>query len=71
MARSDRGQRGSVSAEALILIPFFFTVWGCIFFAHRVMEKKIVANEIARTCAWEQMSGGCGGGGGLAPPNKR
>ncbi|HTE51114.1 MAG TPA: hypothetical protein VK698_09620 [Kofleriaceae bacterium] len=61
--RSMRGQRGVASVEALILVPFFFIVWGCAFFMHRTLEKKMVVNEIARTCAWEQMTGGCGGPG--------
>jgi hypothetical protein len=53
------GERGAASTEALIILPFFFIVWGALFFSHRLSEKKVVVNEIARTCAWAQMTGGC------------
>jgi hypothetical protein len=55
----DPRQRGAATTEALILLPFFFIVWGGLFFSYKVHEKKVVVDEIARTCAWEQMSGGC------------
>jgi len=58
--RSRRdGERGAATTEALIILPFFFIVWGALFFSHRLSEKKVVVNEIARTCAWAQMTGGC------------
>ena len=58
-ARRRDGQRGAASTEALILLPFFFIVWGALFFSHRLHEKRVVVNEVARTCAWARMSGGC------------
>ena len=62
-ARQNRtrreGERGAATTEALIILPFFFIVWGALFFSHRLSEKKVVVNEIARTCAWAQMTGGC------------
>jgi len=57
--RERRGERGAASTEALIILPFFFIVWGALFFSHRLAEKKVVVNEIARTCAWARMTGGC------------
>jgi len=59
MRRSRDGERGAASTEALIILPFFFIVWGALFFSHRLSEKKVVVNEIARTCAWARMTGGC------------
>lgn len=53
------GQRGGASLEALIMLPFFFLVWGCVFFIHQLFEQQILVNENARTCAWDRMSGGC------------
>jgi hypothetical protein len=53
------GERGAATTEALIILPFFFIVWGALFFSHRLSEKKVVVNEIARTCAWQLMTGGC------------
>jgi hypothetical protein len=64
--RARGGQRGAASLEALVILPFFFIVWGCIFFAHRVMEKRVAVSEVARSCAWDQMSGGC-----ARPPSPR
>ena len=58
MARRD-GERGAATTEALILLPFFFIVWGALFFSHRLSEKRVVVNEIARTCAWARMTGSC------------
>lgn len=66
MRCAARRQRGTASTEALILLPFFFIVWGCLFFTHSRLEQKVVVNEIARTCAWERMSSSC-----LAPPSPR
>jgi len=66
LASRDPGQRGSVSAEALILLPFFFIVWAALFFSYRLQEKKAVVNEISRECSWERMSAGCS-----APPSPR
>jgi hypothetical protein len=53
------GERGAATTEALIILPFFFIVWGAIFFAHRLGEKRLVVNEAARACAWQRMTGGC------------
>lgn len=58
MRRLD-SQRGAATTEALILLPFFFIVWGAIFYSHRLHEKEVVVNEIARTCSWARMTGGC------------
>lgn len=58
-ARNRQGERGAATTEALIILPFFFIVWGALFFSHRLSEKKVVVNEIARTCAWQRMTGGC------------
>lgn len=57
--RERRGERGAATTEALIILPFFFIVWGALFFSHRLSEKRVVVNEIARTCAWARMTGGC------------
>jgi Flp pilus assembly protein TadG len=62
MARVTRrraGQRGAASVEALLLVPFFFIVWGCVFFVHRTFDRKLVVSEAARSCAWERMTSGC------------
>jgi hypothetical protein len=61
--RRRAGQRGTASIEALTLLPFFFLVWGCIFFVHRAQERKAAVTETTRACAWERMSGGCRGSG--------
>jgi hypothetical protein len=52
-------QRGAASVEALALLPFFFIVWGCIFFVHRLTEGRIVVSETARACAWADMTTAC------------
>ena len=58
-ARRRDGERGAATTEALIILPFFFIVWGALFFSHRLSEKQVVVNEIARTCAWSRMTGSC------------
>jgi hypothetical protein len=68
MERRDRrdrrdGERGHASLEALILLPFFFLVWGCIFFVHKAESHKAGVSMATRSCAWQRMSGGCSGGG--------
>ena len=55
------GERGAVMTEALILLPFFFIVWGCLFFAFSTGEKRGVVDQVARNCAWDRMTGGCQG----------
>lgn len=45
--------------EALILLPFFFIVWGCLFFAFRTSEKRGVVDLVARSCAWDHMTTAC------------
>ena len=59
--RQREGQRGTASTEALIILPFFFVVWGALFFVHHLSEKKQVVNEVARSCAWQRMTSGCTG----------
>lgn len=58
-SRRRDGERGAATTEALIILPFFFIVWGALFFSHRLSEKQVVINEVARTCAWQRMTQGC------------
>jgi hypothetical protein len=58
-ARTRAGERGAAMTEALILIPFFAIVWGCLLFAFKTGEKRAVVDEVARNCAWERMTGAC------------
>jgi len=64
--RSAGAEKGAATLEALIILPFFFIVWGCLWFAHRMGEQKLVLHDVVRSCAWEQMVSGC-----TAPPSPR
>lgn len=59
--RRASGQRGAASFEALLVITFFLLIWSLSFFAQKTFSKKLVANEGARSCAWERMTSGCRG----------
>ena len=47
-----RDERGSVMTEAVVMLPFFVLVWGCIIYVSQLYEKGIETQAVARECAW-------------------
>jgi hypothetical protein len=68
-----RDERGSVMTEAVVMLPFFILVWGCIIYVSQLYEKGIETQATARECAWRHAKDNCEGdsrcaiAGGLDP----
>ncbi len=56
-----RDERGSVMTEAVIMLPFFILVWGCIIYVSQLYEKGIETQAVARECAWRHAKDNCEG----------
>jgi hypothetical protein len=56
-----RDQAGSVMTEAVIMLPFFILVWGCIIYVSQLYEKGIETQAVARECAWRHAKDNCEG----------
>jgi len=57
-----RETAGSATAEAVIMIPFFIIVWGCIIFVGQRYEKAIDVAAADRATAWNHVMSNCNGG---------
>jgi len=56
-----RDERGSVMTEAVVMLPFFILVWGCIIYVSQLYEKGIETQATARECAWRHAKDNCEG----------
>jgi hypothetical protein len=56
-----RDQRGSVMTEAVIMLPFFVIVWGCVIYVQQLYTKGIQTQAVARECAWRHAKDNCEG----------
>ena len=56
-----RDERGSVMTEAVIMLPFFVLVWGCIIYVSQLYEKGIETQAEARECGWRYAKDNCEG----------
>lgn len=54
-----RDERGSVMTEAVVMLPFFILVWGCIIYVSQLYEKGIETQATARECAWRHAKDNC------------
>jgi hypothetical protein len=54
-----RDERGAVTAEAVVMMPFFLIVWGCIIYVAQKYERAIETSQIARECAWRHAKDNC------------
>jgi len=56
-----RDERGHATAEAVIMLPFFIMVWGCIMWASQSFENEIDLASKAREHAWQHAMNNCNG----------
>lgn len=56
-----RDQGGSVMTEAVIMLPFFIIVWGCVIYVQQLYTKGIQTQAVARECAWRHAKDNCEG----------
>jgi hypothetical protein len=54
-----RDERGAVTAEAVIMMPFFLIVWGCVIYVAQKYERAIETSQVARECAWRHAKDNC------------
>jgi len=54
-----RDERGSVMTEAVVMLPFFVIVWGCVIYVSQLYEKGIETQAVARECAWRHAKDNC------------
>jgi hypothetical protein len=57
-----RDERGHATAEAVIMLPFFILVWGCIIFMSQGYERAIDVGAKTREHAWAHAMDHCEGG---------
>ena len=50
---------GSASTEAVVMLPFFIIVWGCIIFVSNRYERAVDISQDARKCAWQHVMSAC------------
>jgi len=53
-------QRGAAYTETIIMLPFFFVIFGLLLFVARAYVGKSNLDSQARTCMWRHVMGGCG-----------
>lgn len=58
--RRRHRQRGAAYTEAVIMLPFFFIVFGLLLFVTRAYVSKSAVDSRARTCMWQHVFAGCG-----------
>jgi hypothetical protein len=51
--------RGSATTEAVIMLPFFAIVWGCIIYCSHRYERATEVQAVARGCAWRHAKDNC------------
>jgi len=56
-----RGEEGHATGEAVIMIPFFILVWGCIIFVSQGYERAIDVGAETRRDAWAHAMDDCRG----------
>ena len=56
-----RDVRGSATSEAVIMLPFFVIVWGCVIFVSHKYERAVEVQAISRQCAWRYAKDNCTG----------
>ena len=56
-----RDEGGSVMTEAVVMLPFFVLLWGCIIYVSQLYEKGIETQATARECAWRHAKDNCEG----------
>jgi hypothetical protein len=54
-----RDERGNATGEAVIMLPFFIMVWGCIMWASQAYEKAIDVGAKTREHAWAHAMNAC------------
>jgi hypothetical protein len=50
---------GAVFAEAVIMMPFFIIVLGCIIYSHAYYSQRIALSAHVKSCAWQYADSGC------------
>lgn len=54
-----RDEEGNATAEAVIMIPFFILVWGCIIWASQAYERTLDVGAKTREHAWAHAMDAC------------
>ena len=54
-----RNTVGSATSEAVVMLPFFIIVWGCIIYVSQKYDRSIEASQTARNCAWKHALSAC------------
>lgn len=55
-----RDEEGHATGEAVIMLPFFILVWGCIIFVSQGYERAIDVSAKTREHAWAHVMDDCG-----------
>lgn len=55
-----RDEEGHATGEAVIMLPFFILVWGCIIFVSQGYERAIDVGQKTREHAWAHVMDDCG-----------
>jgi hypothetical protein len=55
-------RRGAAMVEALVAIPFFIVIFGCIMFVGSFYQEKLRTMADSKRCAWDHSINGCNGG---------
>jgi hypothetical protein len=56
-----RDERGHATSEAVIMLPFFIMVWGCIIWASQSFENEIDLAAKTREHTWQHAMNDCRG----------
>lgn len=56
-----RGERGAVFAEAVIMLPFFLILWGCILWTHSYYFTRVQLSSRTKGCSWYFANHACEG----------
>ncbi len=59
LRRLLRDEEGHATAEAVIMLPFFILVWGCIIFVSQGYERAIDVGAKTREHAWAHVMDDC------------
>ncbi len=51
--------RGAATVEALLVLSTFFIIWAGVNFLGNLYQGKMLAQAVARSCAWRISVGGC------------
>lgn len=60
--RRRRRSAGAILTEAVIVLVFFVTVFGCASFVHRLHAEKLRASRTVREQVWTEVMAACPGG---------